>query len=341
MSLERSDEVVEIPSATRASDGVWRRLRRDRFAMIGGILVVAYLLVALAAPLITRLAGVDPYTYDLSALDGRGAPAGGWGGISSEHWFGVQPLTGRDMFAIVVVGSRASLVVGIGATALSVAIGTVLGLLAGYFGGVVDWIIARGVDVLIGLPALIFMIAVGAVAPSWLPRLLLLVVIIGFFGWTSIARVVRGQVMTLRSSGFVRASRALGASHTQIIFRHLLPNLAATIVVFATIAIPGAIGAEAALSFLGVGVPPPTPSWGRSIGDAVTWFSVDPMYLVFPGLALFVLTLAFNAFGDGLRDALDPRTAQLRTSRRRRVTGGRRTPTTPTSTGTAPREVTP
>lgn len=314
MSLERADEVVEI-SLTR--DGLWRRLLRDRFAMLGGIVVVAYLLVALAAPLITRLAGVDPYTYDLTALDGRGAPAGGWGGISSAHWFGVQPLTGRDMFAIVVVGSRASLVVGLGATLLSVVIGTVLGLLAGYFGGIVDWVIARGVDVLIGLPALIIMIAVGAVAPASVPRLVLLVLIIGFFGWTSIARVIRGQVMALRSSGFVRASRALGASHLQIIFGHLLPNLAATIVVFATIAIPGAIGSEAALSFLGVGVPPPTPSWGRSIGDAVTWFSVDPMYLVFPGLALFGLTLAFNAFGDGLRDALDPRTAQLRSSRRR------------------------
>ncbi|WP_022910805.1 ABC transporter permease [Aestuariimicrobium kwangyangense] len=315
MSLERSDELVDPP--TLRADGVWRRLRRDRFAVAGGIVVVLYILVALTAPLITRAAGVDPYTYDLASLDGRGAPAGGWGGISSDHWFGVQPLTGRDLFAIVLVGSRASLVVGLGATALSVALGTVLGLLAGWFGGAVDWVIARGIDVLIGLPALIFMIAVGAVAPAWLPRLLLLVLIIGFFGWTTIARVVRGQVMSLRSSGFVRASQALGAGHAQIIFRHLLPNLAATIVVFATIAIPGAIGAEAALSFLGVGVPAPTPSWGRSIGDAVTWFSVDPMYLVFPGAALFVLTLAFNAFGDGLRDALDPRTS--RHSRRDRA----------------------
>lgn len=315
MSLERSDELRDV-APTLPRSGFWARLRSDRFAMAGGVVVVAFLLIALAAPLITKLVGVDPYTYDINALDGRGAPAGGWGGISSEHWFGVQPLTGRDMFAITLHGSRASLVVGIGATALSVAVGTLLGLLAGYFGGVVDWVIARGVDVLIGLPALIFMIAVGAVAPAWIPRLTLLVLIIGFFGWTSIARVVRGQVMTLRSSGFVRASRALGASHAQIIIGHLLPNLAATIVVFATIAIPGAIGAEAALSFLGVGVPPPTPSWGRTIGDAVTWFSVDPMYLVFPGLALFTLTLAFNALGDGLRDALDPRTAQLRSARR-------------------------
>src|SRR5690606_24255544 len=178
---------------------------------------------------------------------------------------------------------------------------------------------ARLIDVLVGLPALVFMIAIGAVAPGWFPRLLLLVLVIGLFGWSSIARVVRGQTMALRSAGFVRASRALGASPAHVLFRQVLPNLAATIVVFTTISIPGAIGAEAALSFLGVGVPPPTPSWGRSIGDAVTWFSVDPVYLIFPGLALFGLAVVPNSFGVGLRDALDPRSA----SPRRRQGGAR------------------
>lgn len=319
MTLDRSEELANpsadgspaTPAAPAAPrPGVFRRLRSDRFAFVGLIVVIGYIVVALAAPLITRVLGIDPYTYDLNALDSSGAPAGRFGGISARHWFGVEPLTGRDLFAIVLIGSRASLMVGICATVLSITIGTVMGLLAGYFGGWVDWVIARGIDVLIGLPALIFMIAVGAVAPQWIPRLLLLILIIGFFGWTGVARVVRGQVMALRSAGFVRASRALGASNASIIFGHLLPNLTATIVVFSTIAVPGAIGAEAALSFLGVGVPPPTPSWGRSIGDAVTWFRVDPTYLAFPGFALFFLTLAFNAFGDGLRDALDPRAAQ-------------------------------
>lgn len=326
MSLERSDELAApaavgstaapgipggAPGRRSGRPALWRRLAADRFAAAGAIVVALYVLVALFAPLITRALGVDPYTYDLEALDPSGAPAGALGGVSAEHWFGVEPLTGRDLFAIVVMGSRTSLLVGLGATAVSVLVGSVLGLAAGYFGGWVDWVVARSIDVLIGLPALIFMIAVGAVAPDWFPRTLLLVLVIGLFGWSTIARVVRGQTLALRSSGFVRASRALGASHGHVVLRQILPNLAATIVVFTTIAVPGAIGTEAALSFLGVGVPPPTPSWGRSIGNAVTWFSVDPMYLVFPGVALFGITLAFNALGDGLRDALDPRTAAL------------------------------
>jgi peptide/nickel transport system permease protein len=294
-----------------------RRLTADRFALGGAIVVAFYVVVALAAPLITHLLGVDPYTYHLETLGPDSAPAGSLGGVSADHWFGVEPLTGRDLLAIVVVGSRTSLLVGVGATIVSVVLGTVLGLLAGYLGGAVDWLVARGIDVLIGLPALVFMIAVGAVVPAWFPRTLLLVLVIGLFGWSGIARVVRGQTMSLRQSGFVRASQGLGASHYHVVFRQLLPNLAATVVVFATIAVPGAIGAEAALSFLGVGVPPPTPSWGRSIGNAVTWFSVDPMYLVFPGLALFGITLAFNAFGDGLRDALDPRSTGPARRRRR------------------------
>ncbi|MEL7976031.1 ABC transporter permease [Isoptericola sp. F-RaC21] len=315
MTLDHADELVvpegqPAPAAGRRT--FWRRFAQDRFAVVGAVVVVGYVVVALLAPLITRVLGVDPYTYDLDALDPTGAPAGWGGGISAEHWFGVEPLTGRDLFAIVLMGSRTSLVVGLGATVVSMLIGTLLGLLAGYLGGWVDWVVSRGVDIMLGLPALIFMIAIGAVAPESFPRLLLLVLVIGFFSWSSVARVVRGQALGLRSRGFVRASQALGAGHAHVLFRQVLPNLAATVVVFATISIPGAIGAEAALSFLGVGVPPPTPSWGRSIGDAVTWFSSDPMYLLFPGIALFGITLAFNAFGDGLRDALDPRSGGRR-----------------------------
>jgi peptide/nickel transport system permease protein len=304
--------------STRHRSGVWRRLASDRFALVGAVVVGLYVVLALAAPLITRVLGIDPYTYHLETLGPDGAPAGALGGISAAHRFGVEPLTGRDLFAIVLVGSRTSLLVGVGATAVSVTLGTLLGMLAGYLGGAVDWLVARGIDVLLGLPALIFMIAIGAVVPAWFPRVLLLVLVIGLFGWSGVARVVRGQTMALGAAGFVRASQALGASHAHVIGRQLLPNLAATVVVFATIAVPGSIGAEAALSFLGVGVPPPTPSWGRSIGNAVSWFAVDPMYLVFPGLALFGITLAFNAFGDGLRDALDPRTRRRTSSRGRR-----------------------
>ena len=312
MSTDR-DIIGPVTTAkTTRSVSLWARLRRDRLAVAGLVTIGFFVLVAVFAPLLSSVSGNDPYTYHLDALDASGAPAGLGGGISSEHWFGVEPLTGRDLFSIVVHGSRTSLVVGLGATVVAMVLGTVVGLVAGYFGGWVDTVASRVIDVMFGFPSLIFMIALGAIVPVSFPRVMLLVLIIGFFGWASIARVVRGQVLSLRKQGYVRASTALGAGHAHILFRQILPNLSATIVVFATITIPATIGSEAALSFLGVGVAPPTPSWGRSIGDAVTWFSVTPMYLVFPGAALFFITLAFNVFGDGLRDALDPRSRGVR-----------------------------
>jgi peptide/nickel transport system permease protein len=287
------------------------RLGRDRVAVAGAVTIAVAVLAAVLAPALARLSGNDPYAYDLSALDATGAPAGWGGGISAAHWFGVEPLTGRDLFSIVVQGSRTSLLVGVGATAVAMVLGVLVGVTSGYFGGWFDVAASRVVDVMLGFPSLIFMIAVGAIAPAWIPRVLLLILVIGFFGWPSVARVVRGQTLALRTQGYVRASVALGAGAGHVLARQILPGLTATIVVFSTITIPGTIGAEAALSFLGVGVPPPTPSWGRSIGDAVTWFSTDPFYLLFPGVALFAITLAFNVFGDGLRDALDPRSSGL------------------------------
>ncbi|GAB3756671.1 ABC transporter permease [Microlunatus parietis] len=286
-----------------------RRLRADPGAVFGAVTIAVFVLAAIFAPVITMVSGHDPYTYDLDALDATGAPAGFGGGISARHWFGVEPLTGRDLFAIVVHGSRTSLVVGIAATVVSVVIGVVVGLLAGYFGGWTDRILGRTADVVFGFPGLVFMIALGAIVPAWLPKPVLIVVVIGFFGWPGIARVVRSQTLVLKDRNFVIASQIAGGGTAHVLFRQLLPNLAATVIVFATISIPGKIGTEAALSFLGVGVPPPTPAWGRSIGEAIGWVGTDPMFLIFPGAALFLITLAFNLFGDGLRDALDPRTA--------------------------------
>ncbi|KAB1941148.1 ABC transporter permease [Micromonospora sp. ALFpr18c] len=296
----------------RGARHLWHQLAADRWAAAGAGGVALFLIVAAAAPALCALAGQDPYTYDLDALSDSGAPKGFGGGISGEHWFGVEPMTGRDLFAIVVHGARTSILVGAGATAASLLLGVAVGLTAGFYGGWYDRVVTRIIDVLLGFPYLIFVIALGAIAPTSLPKPLLLVGVLAIFGWPSIARVVRSQTLALKQRTFVVASVALGAGGWNLLVRQLLPNLTATIIVYATITIPSMIGAEAALSFLGVGVPPPTPAWGRSIGDAIGWVQTDPMFLVFPGGALFFATLAFNLLGDGLRDAFDPKTRGVR-----------------------------
>jgi peptide/nickel transport system permease protein len=297
------------PSAATSTDGptTWSTLRRDRAAMVGLVLVVAALLVAAFAPWIASINGDNPYSYHDAALAGDGSPRGAFGGVSSQHWFGVEPLTGRDLFAIVVYGARTSILVGLSATVLAVTIGVLVGSSGALFGGWYDRILSRGTDVLLGFPSLIFMIALGAFAPPAIPRAVLIVAVIGLFGWPGIARVVRSQSLSLMQRNYVSASRAMGAGSWHVLRRHLLPNLAGTIIVFATITIPANIGAEAALAFLGLGVPPPTPSWGRTISSAVAWIASDPWYLLAPAGALFLVTFAFNLLGDGLRDALDPR----------------------------------
>ncbi|GAB3391328.1 ABC transporter permease [Humibacter soli] len=302
---------------------VWNHLRRDRWALTGIIVVLVFVLAAIFAPLITGINGQNPYSYHLSALDANGSPKGFGGGISWEHWFGVEPLTGRDLFSIVVYGGRLSITVGVLATLIAVSIGVLVGLTAGYLGGWYDRIVSRIVDVMLGFPSLIFMISLTAIVAASFPRPVLMVLIIGFFGWPAVARVVRGQVLSLRQRTYVVASQAMGAGSAHVLWRQLLPNVGSTIIVYATILIPTMIGTEAALSFLGVGVPPPTPSWGRTIGNAVGWFSTDPAYLLFPGGALVLITLGFNAFGDGLRDALDPRVNRRRSRRGRQDAAAR------------------
>jgi peptide/nickel transport system permease protein len=302
----------QAPAAGRSAwRDLWSRLRHDHAAMTGLVLVALFVLMMPAAPLFTWLTGNDPYTYNTDLLGADTAPASALGGASGGHWFGLEPRTGRDLFAIVTWGSQVSLLIGIASTLVSVVIGVAVGLFAGYFGGWTDKLLGRFTDVVFGFPFLIFAIALAAVVPDSFPRPLMLILVIGLFGWPQIARVVRSETLSLRERGFVRAANAAGIGLWRVLTRELLPNLAATIIVFTTTSIPGKIGSEAALSFLGVGIAPPTPSWGRSISDAISWVQVDPMYLVLPGLALFGVTLGFTLLGDGLRDALDPqRTAR-------------------------------
>lgn len=277
-------------------------------ARAGLVVITVLVLAAVAAPLITGLAGTSPTAFDRSAVDEAlgGLPTGHLGGVSAHHLLGVEPGNGRDVLARLVYGARVSLLIALAATALSTGLGAALGLAAGYFGGVADTVVSRLADLVMSFPALIFMIALMAAAPG-VNRQLLLITVLGFFGWPYVARIVRAQAMILRHTEFAEAARALGADRKALLFREILPNLAGPILVVATMSIPSCVAAEAGLSFLGVGVEPPTPSWGQMIASAVPWYSTDPVYFALPCLALFATVLAFNLVGDAVRDALDPR----------------------------------
>lgn len=304
----------EAPAAGARIEGrslpeiAWRRLRTDRAAMGGLVVVVLLVLVAILAPVLTWLNGYPPNQFNPKAINAAmgGLPKGQLGGISAEHWLGVEPRNGRDIFSRVVWGARVSLLIAVGATAVSVILGTVFGIMAGYLGGWVDSAISRTMDVLLSFPSLIFSIALVSVLPG-ANRQLLLIFVIGFFGWSYVGRIVRGQTISLAQREFVEAARSLGASTRYIVFRELLPNLAGPILVVTTLTIPTYIAIEAALSFLGVGVKVPTASWGQMLYSAVQWYQVDPMYFFIPGACLFITVLAFNLLGDGLRDAIEPR----------------------------------
>jgi peptide/nickel transport system permease protein len=293
----------------------WMRLRRDRVALGGALLIVVFVIIAIAAPLVVSLLGHPPNDFHQDLIDPNlQTPRGTLGGVSSDYLLGVEPVNGRDLFSRVVYGSQISLLIAFLATLLSVVIGVVLGVTAGFFGGWVDTIISRTMDVFLAFPLLVFAIALAGVIPDKAfglegnaLRIALLVFIIGFFNWPYIGRIIRGQTLSLREREFVDAARSLGARSGYILFRELLPNLLAPILVYFTLLIPQNILFEAALTFLGVGVRPPTSTWGGMLSDATQWYQVDPWFMVVPGLAIFVTVLAFNLFGDGLRDALDPR----------------------------------
>ena len=293
----------------------WLRLKRDRWALAGGVVVVLLILLAIFAPLVVKLLGHPPNEFHPDQIDPNlSTPIGPWGGISSEFLLGVEPLNGRDLFSRVVYGARISLLIAFLATVLSVLIGTVLGVVAGYYGRWVDTLISRTMDLFLAFPLLVFALALAGVVPDRAfglsgdaLRIALLIFIIGFFNWPYIGRIVRGQTLSLREREFVDAARSLGARTPYILFRALLHNLAAPILVYATLLIPTNILFEAALSYLGVGVRAPTATWGGMLSDATTYYRVDPVFMLVPGIAIFVTVLAFNILGDGLRDALDPR----------------------------------
>jgi peptide/nickel transport system permease protein len=292
----------------------WMRLRRDKVAMAGGIVVVFLILVAIVGPHIVA----NPDVYHSSLVDPTYLrPTGAFGGISLAHPLGVEPQTGRDVLARIVVGAQYSLLIAFLATVLAVVIGVFFGVVAGYLGGWVDAVIARAMDVFLAFPLLVFALALAGVIPDSAfglsgnsLRIGVLIFVIGFFNWPYMGRIIRGQTLSLREREFVDAARSLGARAPYILFRELLPNLVAPILVYATLLIPTNILFEAALEYLGVGLYVPTPSWGQMLSNAVLnqYYAIDPEYMLVPGLTIFITVMAFNLFGDGLRDALDPKT---------------------------------
>ncbi|MFI6502888.1 ABC transporter permease [Nonomuraea typhae] len=284
------------------------RLRRTRSAMIGLGIVCFFVLLALAAPLLVRLSGWDPAQPDPSAVDPNlaGLPREVF---SAEHWLGVEPVSGRDLFSRVVMGTQVSMLVAFAGAAVVLTLGALFGVAAGFFGGWADAVISRLMDLLMSFPGLIFMIAIMSVTPH-VNRLVMLIAVIGLFSWPGVARIVRGQTLSVREREFVEAARVSGSGAGRILRREILPNVAGPLIAYATLLVPGMISAEAALSYLGIGIRPPTPSWGQILADAVTYYDVAPAYFAIPGLCLFLVILGFSLLGDGLRDAVDPKGAR-------------------------------
>ncbi|MFE2668285.1 ABC transporter permease [Streptomyces mirabilis] len=314
-------DLASVPGASGARQ-FWRRLRAQRAALVAAGVVALLVLLALAAPLLTAIEGQDPTTYHPSLIDSArgGVPVGSFGGVSGDHWLGVEPQTGRDLFARLVYGARVSLGVALGATVVQVLVGVVVGVAAALGNRWIDQLLSRITDIFVAMPLMIMSLALLAIVPSSFPRPLLVALVIGLIAWGNTAKIVRAQTLTLKGLDYVSAARLSGWNTWRIARRELLPGLAAPVITYAALLVPMNISAEAALSFLGVGVKPPTPSWGQMLTAANVWYQAAPQYLLLPAGALLVTVLALTVLGDGVRTALDPRAA----SRLRVGTGRKR-----------------
>lgn len=288
----------------------WGRLRRDKVAVASMIVIAIMILLAIFAPAVAALVHHPPnMAYPNTGENAAGNPVGPH---TAGFWLGTDD-TGRDLMVRILYGARISLFVGILTTLIATLAGVTVGLMAGYFGGFIDTVLARFTDAVLAFPYVVLALALAVILGPSLP---VIIGVISFFSWAGISRIVRGQTLSLKEKEYIEAARSLGAGPFRIMFIDILPNLLAPVLVLATLYIPAAVVFEATLSFLGVGIQPPTASWGNILAEAQNFYTVAWWYVVFPAAALLITTLAFNLLGDGIRDAMDPTTERLLAARR-------------------------
>ncbi len=307
-----------MPHGKSPSRIAFDRLRKDRIALICACVVLFFVLIAVFAPVLANIEGQDYNVFHTDLVDEYGFPTIV---ANAQHWLGVEPKTGRDNFARWVYGARPSLIIAFLATVFGTIVGVVMGLLAGFLGGWTDRVISWIIDFVLSLPYLLFAIALVPIVESMRGgsfnlspqdqaeiRFGVLIFVLSFFGWAGLARIIRGEVLSLREREFVLAAKAIGVPTHRVLFKELLPNLVAPIVISASLSLPAYVTAEAGLSFLGVGLVEPIPSWGQTIAVATNWFKADPLYLWLPVIGITALVLALALLGDAIRDAFDPKT---------------------------------
>ena len=299
----------------------WDRFRSDRKTVAGAIVVAIYVVLAILAPILVAAGVLDPYTVNQNLINDSALPIGPFGGISAQHPLGVEPGIGRDTLSRVWLGLTLSLLISAAAAVFSVVVGVVLGIIAGMSRRWADTIIGRLVDLVLCFPQTLMLLALTGLVIGWLTGTLhipsgdaaqasYVILVLGIFGWPSVTRIIRGQVLSLREREFIDAARLLGAGNARLYFREVLPNLWAPILVQFTLILPAYVSAEAALSYLGVSILPPTPTLGNILKSSLDYASGDFIYFIIPAFLLVLIVVSFNLLGDGLRDALDPRSSR-------------------------------
>ncbi|WP_171108169.1 MULTISPECIES: ABC transporter permease [Streptomyces] len=307
---------------------MWQRFKRDRTGMFCAGVVIFFFAIALLAPVLTAISGTNPYTLygqdptyaDKPVLDEFGLPLGYFGGVSADHWFGVEPQYGRDLFAMLMYGMRTSLYMAVGVATLLTITGVIIGVVGGYFGGRVDFWLGRVTDFFLSFPSQLFFIAFMPVVTAFFVdpreetptyfRALAILIVLWVLGWMGMARLVRSVVLALREREFIEAAKVSGASPARIIRKEILPNIVTPVLVQYTYQLPSTILTIAFLSFAGVGFVEPTPDWGRLFAAGAQYTQQDPAFIFFPGVALVIFILCFNLLGDSVRDAFDPKSGR-------------------------------